>query len=76
MDLFEWEKVTNLIIVDYYRQFIEVAKLNRTTVEEGIRHCISVFARHRIREEVITGNGLQFDSGHFISSLETTNSIM
>ena len=65
MDLFEWKKVTYLIIIDCYSQFIEVAKLNRMTAKEAIRHCKNVFARHGIPEEVITNNGPQFDSRAF-----------
>ena len=54
-----------LIIVDYYSQFIEEAKLSRMTTEEVITHSKSVLARHGIPEEVITDNGLQFDSRAF-----------
>ena len=35
------------------------------TAEEVIKHCKSVFATHGIPEEVITDNGLQFDSRTF-----------
>ena len=60
MDLFEFNKITYLLIVDYYSRYIEVAKLNHSTAEEVILHCKSIFARHGIPEEVITDNGPQF----------------
>ena len=65
MDLFDWKKVAYLIIVHYYSRFVEIAKLNKTTAEEVVRHCKSIFARHGIPEEVISDNGPQFDSGAF-----------
>ena len=65
MDLFDWKRITYLIIVDYYSQFIEVEKLSRLTTEEVIRHCKSMFARHGIPEVVISDNGPQFDFGAF-----------
>ena len=50
MDLFEWKKVTYIIIVDSYSQFIEIAKLDRMTAEGVIVHCKSIFVRHGILE--------------------------
>ena len=59
------KKITYLIIVDYHSRFIEVAKPNRLTTEEIIRHCKSMFARHGISEVVILDNGPPFDYGIF-----------
>ena len=43
-DLFEWKKENYLLIIDYYSQFIEVARLKQTTAEEVIQHTKSIFA--------------------------------
>ena len=37
-DLFEWNKSTYLLIVDYYSRYIELAKLRNTTADEVILH--------------------------------------
>ena len=60
MDLFEFNKSTYLLVVDYYSWFIEIAKLSALTSEEVVQYCKSIFARHGIPEEVITDNGPQF----------------
>ena len=59
------EKRSHLIIVDYYSQFVEVAKLDRMTAEGVIWDCKSIFARHGILEVVITDNGSQFEANVF-----------
>ena len=65
MDLFEWKKKTYLLIVDYYSRYIEIALLNRLTSEEVVAHCQSIFARHRIPEQVVSDNGPQFAAEAF-----------
>ena len=61
-DLFEFNKCTYLLIVDYFSRWIEIAKLNRLTSEEIILHTRSIFARHGIPEIVVTDNGPQYSS--------------
>jgi len=61
-DLFEWKKDTYLLIVDYYSQYIEFARLNQPTAEEIIVHTKSIFARHGIPEVVVSDNGPQYTS--------------
>ena len=56
MDLFEWEKLTYIIIVDYYSRFIEIAKLDKATIDAVIQHCKNIYSRHGIPEEVVTIN--------------------
>ena len=63
--LFEWKKLTYLIIVDYYSKFIEIAQLDKTTVEAVIQHCNNIFSRHSIPKEVVLDNASQFDSNVF-----------
>ena len=58
-DLFEWEKRTYLLVVDYYSRYIEIAPLNRTAVDV-IMHMKSIFARHGIPEVVMSDNGPQY----------------
>ena len=64
-DLFEWQKLTYLIMVDYYSRFIEIAKLDRTTANAEIQCCKNIFSRHGIPEDIVTNNGSQFDSNAF-----------
>ena len=60
------EKVTYLIIVDYYSRFIEVAKLDRMTAEGVILHCkCSIFARHGVPVVAITDNRSQVETNVF-----------
>ena len=61
-DLFEWEKKTYLLVVDYYSRFIEITLLNRTSAADVISHTKSIFARHSIPEVVISNNGPQYSS--------------
>ena len=65
MDLFKWQKLVYLIIVDYYSRFIEITKLAKTTAEALIQHCKNIFSRHGIPKEVATDNGSQVDSSAF-----------
>ena len=61
-DLFEWNKSTYLLVVDYFSRWIEVARLSKLTSEEVILHTRSVFARHGIPEVVVSDGGPQFSA--------------
>ena len=61
-DLFEWNKSSYLLVVDYYSRWIEVSKLKSTTAQEVVKHTISIFARHGIPEVVVSNNGHQFSA--------------
>ena len=61
-DLFELNKNTYLLIVDYFSRWIEVAKLNKLTSEEVINCTRSIFARHGIPEVVVSDNGPQYSA--------------
>ena len=61
-DLFEWQKSTYLLIVDYFSRWIEIARLDQTTATAVIQHTSSIFARHGIPEVVISDNGPQYTS--------------
>jgi hypothetical protein len=56
-DLSEWKKENYLLIVDYYYQFIKVARLKQMTAEKVIQYTKSIFARHGIPKVVISDNG-------------------
>ena len=64
-DLFEWEKRTYLLLVDYYSRYIEIALLKGTTATEVIAHMKSIFARHGIPELIVSDNGPQYSSKEF-----------
>ena len=64
-DLFEWSNRTYLLLIDYYSRYIEIALLNHPTAREVITNLKSIFARHRIPEQVISDNGPQYSSQAF-----------
>ena len=64
-DLFEWDKSTYLLIVDYYSRYIEVSKLCNTSANAVILHTKSIFARHGIPKQMISDNGPQYTSEAF-----------
>ena len=65
MDIFEWEKASYLLVIDYYSRYIEIARLSNLTSREVITHTKSIFARHGVPEKVISDNGPQFSSHEF-----------
>lgn len=64
-DLFEWNKSTYLLIIDYYSRWIEIARLERSSAECVVNHTSSIFARHGIPEVVVSDNGPQYTSDLF-----------
>ena len=65
MDIFEWEKCSYLLMVDYYSRFIEVTRLGGLSTEAVIGAVKDIFARHGVPEEVVSDNGPQFSSRTF-----------
>ena len=61
-DLFESDKATYLLIVDYFSRWIEISKLTGLSARTVINHTKLVFARHGIPDTVISDNGPQFSS--------------
>uniref|UniRef100_A0A8C6M7K5 Gypsy retrotransposon integrase-like protein 1 n=1 Tax=Nothobranchius furzeri TaxID=105023 RepID=A0A8C6M7K5_NOTFU len=72
-DLFEWSNSQYLVAVDYYSQYIEIAKLSSTTSAAVIDHLKSIFARHGIQTELRSDNGPQFSSEHFQKRFPQSN---
>ena len=64
-DLFDWKGSKYLLLVDYFSRFIEIAKLERKTSAEVIRHMKSILARHGIPDHIMTDNGPQFSAVEF-----------
>ena len=61
-DLFHWKTSTYLLLVDYYSRYIEISKLNGQSSSEVISHTKSIFARHRVPQEVVSDNGPSYSS--------------
>ena len=64
--LFEYNKCTYLLIINYYLRWIEITQLSKMTSEDIIRHTSSIFSRHGIPEVVISYNGPQFSSELYV----------
>lgn len=66
MDLFEQKGHKYLIVIDYYSRWIEISHLQNTISGSIVNHCKSIFAKYGIPESVISDNGPQFISKHFV----------
>ena len=64
-DLFKWNGVDYLLVVDSYSCFIEIAKLTDTSSSKVIQHTKSIFARHGIPATVKSDNGPQYSSEEY-----------
>ncbi|CAB3999375.1 Retrovirus-related Pol poly from transposon [Paramuricea clavata] len=65
-DLFILEKVTYLLVVDYYSRYVEVVALPKSTSSSKITQALkTIFARHGIPDEVRSDNGPQYHSDEF-----------
>lgn len=65
VDLCESNGRTLLVIVDYYSNFVEVARLGSVTSRSVIHEMAQQFARHGIPDMVMSDNGPQFASAEF-----------
>ena len=64
-DLFEHNKHSYLLVVDYYSRYIEIARLYSTSSNAVINHLKSIFARHGIPQSLISDNGPQYSGNAF-----------
>ena len=64
-DLFEFDKVNYLLMVDYYSNYIEVFPLPDTKATTVIKHMKMCIARYGIMETLMSDNGPQFISSEF-----------
>ena len=70
-DLFELEKTTYILVVDYFSRYVEVQKLTSTTSTSIISTLKAVFSRHGVPVTLVTDNGPQFASAE-MSQFSTT----
>ena len=64
-DLFKFEKNDYVIVVDYYSNYPEIAKLENTSSQQVIEKLKSIFARHGTPLTVVSDNGPQYSSRDF-----------
>lgn len=72
-DLFEFDKNTYLLMVDYYSRFFEVARLNNSTSETIKTHMKSIFARQGVPALLISDRGPPFTSNDLKSFYKEWN---
>ena len=65
MDLCEFHGRTLLVIVDYYSNFIEVDRVNKTTTTGVTKILKSMFSRYGVPDQIMSDNGPQFASAEF-----------
>lgn len=70
-DLFELNKRTYVVVVDYYSRFPEVIELKSTTSTAVITALKSVFSRYGIPETIRSDNGPQYASREFATFATT-----
>ena len=70
-DLFVWNGVQYLLVIDYFSRYVEIAKLSGESSANVIKHLKSIFARHGIPQELVTDNGPQYSSREFSKFAET-----
>jgi len=64
-DLFLWNDVNYVVVVDYYSRYWEIASLRSTTSRAVIEKLKQIFSRHGIPETVKSDNGPQYSSVEF-----------
>lgn len=71
-DLFHYQGLSYLLIVDLYSKYPEICSLNRDTTHENVvKHVKSVFSRHGKPQIFYSDNGPQFVNKNFHDFLST-----
>ena len=65
VDLFDCNGKNHIVVTDYFSNYPEVATLQSTTSRAVIAFLKTVFARHRVPNELFSDNGPQFSSCEF-----------
>ena len=71
IDLFVYDSVNYLVLVDYFSDFWKVAMLNNTMWTSIIKFCKQQFSRHGIPDILISDNGPQLKSSEFTEFART-----
>ena len=64
-DLYQFKQSKYVVVVDYYSRYIETMLIRDERSITVINSIKSIFARHRIPENVISDNGRQYTSDEF-----------
>ena len=59
-DLFHWNNVDYVVLVDLYSRYFEISSLRDTRAQTVINKLKSYFSRHGVSETLISDNGPQF----------------
>lgn len=73
-DLFELEKTTYILVVDYFSRYVEVQRLTSTTSTRVITVLKAIFSRHGIPVTLVTDNRPQFISEEMTQFSQTLGS--
>ena len=68
-DLFVWNGIHYLLVIDYFLRYVEIAKLSGESL--SIEHLKSIFAKHGIPQLVVSDNGPQYSSQEFSKFAES-----
>ena len=69
-DLFHWNNVDYILVVDYFSSFPIIRKLRSTTSTSIINSLRSIFAEYGLPETFISDNGTQYTSDEFAQFVE------
>ena len=64
-DLFHWNNVDYILVVDYFRSFPIICKLRSTTATSIINSLRSIFTEYGLPKTFISHNGTQYTSDEF-----------
>ena len=67
-DLFELNRKSHVVTVDYFSDFVELDHLRSTSSVYVIKKLKGHFARHGVPGQLVTDNGPQFVSRYFLTS--------
>ena len=69
-DLFQWNNVDYILVVDYFNSFPIICKLRSTTARSIINSLWSIFAEYGLPQTFISDNGTQYTSDDFARFVE------
>ena len=69
-DLFELKNQHNLLVIDYFSRYAEVAKLSHTTSPDIVVHLKSMLTRRNIPDQLLSDNSSHFSANTFFKFRE------